>query len=120
LVQVASSDTHTVRPWFAGKVDFSPDVQDLAATGFPLAGGRVDYVGGSKVAALVYSRNKHIINVFVSPVGQFDAGGLLEASRNGYAIIDWQVGDLRYRAVSDLNATELREFVRALNAGRSQ
>ena len=116
LVQVASSDTHTVRPWFAGKVDFSPDVRDFAAAGFPLIGGRVDYVGGSKVAALVYSRNKHVINVFVSPAGQLDVGGLREASRNGYTIIEWQNRDLRYRAVSDLSAAELDEFVRGLKA----
>ena len=69
LVQVASSDTHTVRPWFAGKLDFAPDVRDFDKSGFPLVGARVDYVGGAKVAALVYTHNKHVINVFVSPAG---------------------------------------------------
>ncbi len=118
LVQVASSDTHTVRPWFAGKVDFSPDVRDFTAAGFPLVGGRVDYVGAAKVAALVYVRNKHVINVFVSPAGMADFAAPRETSRNGYTIVEWQKQDLLYRAVSDLNASELNEFMQVLNAGQ--
>ena len=114
LVQVASSDTHTVRPWFAGKVDFSPDVRDFAAAGYPLIGGRVDYVGASKVAALVYAHNKHVINVFVSVAGPMDFGAPRETSRNGYTIVEWRLGDLRYRAVSDLSPVELEDFVRRL------
>ncbi len=121
LVQVASSDTHTVRPWFAGKVDFSPDVRDFSASGFPLVGGRVDYVGAAKVATLVYMRNKHIINVFVSPassVGTLELTTPRTISRNGYTIIEWQKQDLLYRAVSDLNAAELAEFTEALKTGK--
>ena len=116
LVQVTSSDTHTVRPWFAGKVDFAPDVRNFDKSGFPLVGARVDYVAGTKVAALVYSHDKHIINVFVSPAGSLELGALERTSKNGYTIVEWRLGDLRYRAVSDLNAAELNEFVDDLKA----
>jgi anti-sigma factor RsiW len=116
LVQVTSSDSHTVHPWFAGKIDFSPDVRDFASVGYPLVGGRVDYVGTTKVAVLVYSHGKHVINVFVSPAGSLDLGLPHETSRNGYTVIEWRNQDLRYRAVSDLNTAELQEFVRALKS----
>jgi anti-sigma factor RsiW len=119
LVQVASSDMHTVRPWFAGKIDFSPDVRDFATAGFPLVGGRVDYVGTAKVAALVYTHNKHIINVFVSPAGALDLAIPRQSSRSGYTIIEWQKQDLHYRAVSDLNPVELAEFVKALKSDQA-
>lgn len=120
LVQVTSSDTHTVRPWFAGKVDFSPDVTDFAREGFPLIGARVDYVGGAKVAALVYRHDKHVINVFVSPTGWFGVGGVQQSHKNGYTVVEWRKDDLRYRAISDLNASELADFVRKLDAERSR
>jgi anti-sigma factor RsiW len=116
LVQVTSSDTHTVRPWFAGKLDFAPDVRDFAGSGYPLVGARIDYVGGGKVAALVYMHDKHIINVFVSPAALPEFGALGEVSKNGYTIVEWRSRDLLYRAVSDLNAAELEGFVRALKA----
>jgi anti-sigma factor RsiW len=119
LVQVASSDTHTVRPWFAGKIDFSPDVRDLAAVGFPLVGGRVDYVGAVRVAALVYTHNKHVITVFVAPAPSFGVIAPNEARKNGYTIVEWRAGDLSYRAVSDLEAAELNAFVRSLQTPSS-
>jgi anti-sigma factor RsiW len=116
LVQVTSSDSHTVHPWFAGKIDFSPDVRDFASAGYPLLGGRVDYVGTAKVAVLVYSHGKHVIDVFVSPAGTLDLGQPGETSKNGYTVITWKKQDLRYRAVSDLNPAELQDFVRAVKS----
>ncbi len=107
LVDVATSDQHTVKPWFNGKVDFSPPVVDFAASGFPLVGGRVDYIAGRPVAVLVYKRNQHIVNVFISPAGK-DEG---EAPRNltfqGYHLARWSEGGLTFWAVSDVNATDI-------------
>ena len=108
LLDVPSSDQHTVKPWFNGKLDFSPEVRDFAAQGFPLIGGRIDYVGGHPVAALVYQRRKHIINVFTWPSAA--AGGGRELDRNGYHVVDWNVSGMTWWAVSDLNAGELRQF----------
>jgi anti-sigma factor RsiW len=111
LVDIASSDQHTVKPWFDGKIDFAPEVHDFATSGFPLVGGRLDYLDGKTVVALVYHRNKHPINVFIMPaVGSSDRSPAL-STRRGYNIFSWARGDMRYWAVSDLNATELRQFV---------
>jgi anti-sigma factor RsiW len=108
LLDVPSSDQHTVKPWFNGKLDFSPDVQDLSAQGFPLIGGRIDYVGGHAVAALVYKRRQHTINVFTWP--STAAGGALEFSRNGYHVIHRDKGGMTWWVVSDLNEGELHQF----------
>jgi anti-sigma factor RsiW len=110
LVDVASSDQHTVKPWFDGKIDFAPAVRDLASDGFPLAGGRLDYLDGKTVVALVYQRNKHPINLFISPAsGNRDTAPAL-ITRRGYSLFHWTRGEMEYWAVSDLNQTELRQF----------
>jgi anti-sigma factor RsiW len=121
LTDVASSNKHTVKPWFDGKLDFAPVVVDLADQGFPLVGGRLDYLGNRSVAALVYGRQKHFINVFVWPsAGADDRGPTF--SRHGFNVMHWKAGEMTYWAVSDLNAAELEEFaglvrVRTTSAG---
>ncbi len=110
LFDVASTDQHTVKPWFAGKLDFSPPVVDLASAGFPLMGGRVDVVTGQRIAALVYARRSHIINLFVRPIATDASTAPHEAVRRGYNILDWSASGMRYWAVSDLNLGEMREF----------
>jgi anti-sigma factor RsiW len=110
LTDVASSDKHTVKPWFDGKLDFSPAVVDLADHGFPLVGGRLDYLGNRSVAALVYARQKHFINLFVWPSTREGRPGEPKLSRNGFNLIHWNASEMTYWAVSDLNPAELGEF----------
>jgi anti-sigma factor RsiW len=111
LVDVPSSDQHTVKPWFQGKVSFTPNVPDLASQGFPLVGGRLEVIGARQAAAIVYKRREHVINVFVLPE---ESDGRVAPQFRGYHIIGWKRGGLRYWAVSDLNEAELREFVEML------
>jgi anti-sigma factor RsiW len=108
LTDVASSDRHTVKPWFDGKLDFAPDVKDFAAQDFPLVGGRLDYLNGRAVAALVYRRNKHLINVFVWPSRNAGDGGT--GTLRGYSVINRDARELHYCLVSDLNEKELRDL----------
>ena len=112
LLDVPSSDQHTVKPWFLGKLDFAPPVTDLAPQGFPLVGGRLDYVGGHTAAALVYQRRGHTINLFIWP----EAGGGRGEARavRGFNVQHWTRGGMSFYAVSDLNAAELADFARAL------
>jgi anti-sigma factor RsiW len=109
LTDVASSDQHTVKPWFHGRLDYAPPVENLAASGFPLIGGRLDYLDHRPVAALVYRRNQHPINLFVFPSNAPDSA-VETSSQNGFNILHWTAAGLDFWAVSDLNAEELRDF----------
>ncbi len=112
LTDVASSDQHTVKPWFGGKLDLSPPVVDLVAQGFPLVGGRLDYLNQRPIAALVYRHKQHIINLYVWT----QKGGGMEprppAELQGYNLRRWRSGDMTFWAVSDVNGADLDQFVR--------
>jgi anti-sigma factor RsiW len=114
LFDVQSTDQHTVKPWFDGKLDFAPPVTDFASRGFPLVGGRLDYLDGRDVAALVYQRNKHLINVFIWPVQSTTAKLPGAQSIQGYNLIYWQRDGMNFCAVSDLNAAELSQLAQLL------
>jgi anti-sigma factor RsiW len=116
LFDVESTDKHTVKPWFLGKLDFSPPVTDLAAIGFPLVGGRLDYVGGQPVAALVYQRQRHTINVFVSRALNEASPQANIRSLRGFHIHHWVHDGMVFWAVSDLNDAEFSQFCEAFEA----
>jgi anti-sigma factor RsiW len=115
LLDVRSTDQHTVKPWFLGKLDFSPPVNDLASLGFPLAGGRLDYIAGRPVAALIYKRRDHAINLFIWPEEPTTARPADARAIRGFHVRHWRRGSMSFWAVSDLNDAELDEFVRALH-----
>jgi len=121
--QVASSDRHTVKPWFTGKLDYSPAVVDLASDGFPLVGGRLDYLGHHAVAALVYRSDRHVINLFTWPAAYTpDGSGPTPgaSAQQGFHILHWSQSGMTYWAVSDVAEDRLRRFARLLAAGEDR
>ena len=116
LTDVPSSDQHTVKPWFGGKLDFSPPVVDLTESGFSLIGGRLDYIGNRPAAALVYLHRQHLINLFVWQSADNSDSGNKALIRQGYNLIRWNKSGLIYWVVSDLNNGELQEFARAVQS----
>lgn len=110
LTDVLSTDQHTVKPWFDGKLDFIPPVSDFSKEGFALIGGRLDIIDGQDVAALVYSRRKHIINLFVWPYHEKGTSFADRGSQQGYNWLRWQSGDMEFCLISDASATDLREL----------
>ena len=118
LYDVESTDQHTVKPWFDGKLDFAPPVRDLADQGFPLVGGRLDYIGNRAVAALVYQRRKHFVNLYVWPESSGDVAIAPDdhkrESRDGYNLAEWRQGDMHLCAVSDVSADDLEQFMQLL------
>jgi anti-sigma factor RsiW len=114
LMDIESTDQHTVKPWFNGKIDFSPPVKDFAEDGFPLIGGRLDYIDQRPAAALVYQRHKHLINLYVWPEAEKREKRARSESRQGYNIVIWQGGGMYFCAVSDLNSGELQQFAQLL------
>jgi anti-sigma factor RsiW len=110
LTDVLSTDQHTVKPWFDGKLDFIPPVSDFSQQGFPLVGGRLDILDGHNVAALVYSRRKHLINVFVWPYHEKEPNLASSGSHQGYNWLAWQSGEMQFCLISDVSPTDLREL----------
>jgi len=120
LMDIASTDRHTVKPWFAGRVDFSPTVVDLVNDGFPLAGGRLDYIDHRTAAALVYKRREHVINVFVWPRAGGSPSHVTRSDARGYHVISWTRDGVAVWIVSDLALAELDDFARKLDAARHE
>jgi anti-sigma factor RsiW len=114
LTDVASSDQHTVKPWFEGKLDFSPPVVDLTEQGFPLVGGRLEYLDNRSVAVLVYRHQQQVINLFLWPAIPGGSAGVQTITRQGYQLWHWTQAGLSYWAVSNLNLGEMQAFVRAV------
>jgi mycothiol system anti-sigma-R factor len=116
LVDVSSSDRHVVKPWFTGKLDFSPSVVDLTDHGFPLIGGRLDYLDKRPVAAVVYKRREHVINLFIRPAGHDSPVAHKPVTPQGYHLFSWTQSGMTYVAISDLTTNEMQEFVRLVQA----
>lgn len=117
LTDVLTSDQHTVKPWLSARLDLSPVVRDFAAEGYPLVGGRLDYVDGHRAAAIVYRRDKHVINLFAFVSDNpSDAAPSLDR-RDGFNVVRWRMGGLTYVAVSDVEVAQLLNFVRLVETG---
>ena len=114
LFDVQSTDQHNVKPWFNGKLDFSPPVGDLAEDGFPLIAARLDYLDHRAVAVLVYQRRQHVINLFIWPVDKQTETTLHSETRQGYNMIPWERGGMYLCAVSDLSTVELQRFAQLM------
>jgi anti-sigma factor RsiW len=112
LMDVVSTDQHTVKPWFDGRLPFAPPVKDLTSQGFPLIGGRLDYLDGRLAAALIYKHGKHIINLFTWPDAEVVKPLSSSGSRDGYNFLHWNQDGATYWLVSDVNPRDLAEFVR--------
>ena len=119
LTDVLSTDQHTVKPWFNGRLDFSPPVYDFAGRGYPLIGGRLDYVHRQPVAALVYGRRQHLLNLFVWPLGRDPSLTAAPETVQGYHLLHWTSAGESYWLVSDLGLTELSEFARLVQQSDS-
>jgi anti-sigma factor RsiW len=115
LSDVISTDQHTVKPWFNGKLDYAPPVVDLTAVGFPITGGRLDYINGKSVAVVIYHHNKHPINLYVWPNTSSDSA-VHTIARKGYTLVHWATGGMNYWAVSDIEAGKLTSFAEKLQA----
>jgi anti-sigma factor RsiW len=118
VVDIQTSNRHVVKPWFDGKIDFAPPVPELADEGFPLVGGRLDYLDDHEVAAIVYRRRLHTINLFVRPAKTLSVPIGFSAKQDGYNLLRWTAGGLEFWAVSDLDPKELALF-RSLYAARA-
>jgi anti-sigma factor (TIGR02949 family) len=114
-VDVASSDHHTVKPWYAGRIDYSPPVHDLTSVGFPLIGGRLDVIEGRKVAVLVYRRNQHKLALSLWPAGSGSDTPARVTQRDGFVLGEWRHGGFEWRAVSDVAPAEMAAFAAALD-----
>ncbi len=112
LMDVQSTDQHTVKPWFAGKVDFAPHVADLAADGFPLLGGRVEYISAHSAVALIYGRRAHVVNLLIWPATASD-GPAETVTRSGYSLVHWIDHGMSFWAVSDAAMSEVQAFERS-------
>jgi anti-sigma factor RsiW len=111
LTDIATSDRHTVKPWLSARLELSPVVKDFAADGFPLVGGRLDYVHGHRAAAIVYRRDRHVINLFAFVTENWDDTPPRQSQRDGFNTVRWRMDGLTYIAVSDVEATQLMRFV---------
>ncbi len=114
LTDVESSDQHSVKPWFTGKLDYAPPVVDLRAQGFPLIGGRLDYLDGRAVAALVYRHGQHTINVYVLPAHR--PLSPQNSALDGFNLARWTQANMQFWAISDINHEEMAKFIRAYQA----
>jgi len=119
LTDVLSSDQHTVKPWFNGRLDYSPPVYDFAGRGYPLLGGRLDYVDGRAVAALTYGRRQHLINVFLWPAARGPSAAPKTRDQQGYHLLHWTTPDYTYWVVSDLGLAELHDFAQLVQQADS-
>ena len=118
-IDVASSDQHTVKPWLSSRLDFSPHVVDLSRSGFPLRGGRLDYVGNRPVAVLIYARGQHGIDLFIWPEGvRPDTNPGRAFSKRGLNVVHWTAAGMAYWAVSDVNEADLEVFAKAYESAR--
>jgi anti-sigma factor RsiW len=117
LTDIPTSDQHTVKPWLSARLDLSPVVKDFVAEGYPLVGGRLDYVDGHRAAAIVYRRDKHVINLFAFLSGDATDAAPRQESRDGFNVVRWRAGGLTYVAVSDVEASQLLAFARLVEGG---